>query len=310
MREDGSSGHSHTSPCTITDGRARMDTSKALSARGNSGGRVGVVGPKQVSITRHCHPRRARGDSAQRGSGRFRQALVPALAKDSGRCRPSARPDPASLDYPLSSRKWWQVKSRCVPVSSLPGRHRRAGPAPGDAAARRGRAHRGAGDGRRQPGASVLAIDFSRAMVALLVERAMEEGLSSLDARVINGLGSAFGSLINCVSTSLIPRANIIKPSCPASMIRPRPLLPRNRQAPPPVRWRGVPADLTRGIHRWMQAAFKGCTIGENWMGALRQRLSMAWLPPPDTNGASHAQSHRVSMVASHSANHESENPP
>ena len=71
----------------------------------------------------------------------------------------------------------------------------------------------GAGDGRRQPEASVLAIDFSRAMVALLVERAREEGLSSLDARVINGLGSAFGSLINCVSAPLIPRAKNIKPS-------------------------------------------------------------------------------------------------
>ena len=40
--------------------------------------------------------------------------------------------DPALLVCPLSSRKWWQVKSLgASPVSSLPGRHRRAGPAPG-----------------------------------------------------------------------------------------------------------------------------------------------------------------------------------
>ncbi len=215
------------------------------------------VGPKQVSITRHCHARRARGESAQRGSGRFRQALVPALAKDSGRCRPSARPDPASLVCPLSSKKLWLVQSRCVPVSSLPGRHHRAiGPAPGDAAARRGRARTGAAwrrpppAGGQRPGNRLLPCGGRPPRRA-----GEEEGLSSLDARVINGLGSAFGSPINYVSTSLIPRSHHqLKPSCPASMIRARPLLPRNRQAPPPVRWRGVPADLTRGIHRWMQS--------------------------------------------------------
>ena len=53
----------------------------------------GVVGPKQVNITRRNQLCRTRGNGAERDSGRSYPASVQALGMDSGPSRPLGRPD-------------------------------------------------------------------------------------------------------------------------------------------------------------------------------------------------------------------------
>jgi len=70
--------------------RASVGSTEASASRL---ARVGVVGPKQVVITRRNQPCRTRGNCESRESGRSYPASVRAPGMDSGPRGPSAPPD-------------------------------------------------------------------------------------------------------------------------------------------------------------------------------------------------------------------------